>query len=410
MDTQETYTRGMEYLVDVVQQLSLAKTLEEVVDITRHAARELTGADGAAFVLRDEDRCYYVDEDAIGPLWKGSKFPMTSCISGWSMMNQQSVAIEDIFSDPRIPIDAYRVTFVKSLLVVPIRVDHPIGAIGNYWAKTHTPTPQQQKLLEALANSTSIALENIQLYKDLKTANAYLAESLKARDEFFMIASHELRTPMSTITLELQMAERKLQKLMNEEKPLRHSIEQVKKLGSEIEALFDVNQIRSGDMKLSCSVVDVSEILEDELSLMKSDFDASACAITSSIKKGLSVDCDPQKIRQVFRNILSNLVRHAPECGASITLSQAGNSMRFSVEDTGGGITQELHEKLLRAFERGHTPRRLGGLGLGLFIARSYVEAHGGTLTIEHGRSSGARFDVTIPLKQEALSKVPVLA
>jgi diguanylate cyclase (GGDEF)-like protein len=139
-----------------------------VAEIVRHAARGLTGADGATFVLRDGDRCYYRDEDAIEPLWKGQRFPMSACISGWAMLNRQATVIPDIYLDPRIPHEAYRPTFVKSLVMVPIRTLEPIGAIGNYWASPHTASAAQIELLQALADSTSIAMENIQVYAELE--------------------------------------------------------------------------------------------------------------------------------------------------------------------------------------------------------------------------------------------------
>lgn len=124
----------MELLVDTVQKLSLARDIEEVMQIIRTVARQLTGADGAAFVLRDGNLCYYADEDAISPLWKGHRFPMKSCVSGWVMLNKTPVVIENIYADERVPVDAYRPTFVKSLAMVPIRTMKPLGAIGNYWA------------------------------------------------------------------------------------------------------------------------------------------------------------------------------------------------------------------------------------------------------------------------------------
>ena len=108
-------------------------------------ARELCGADGATFVLRDDDRCFYADEDAIAPLWKGKRFPMEACISGWVMIHREAVAIGDIYADARIPADAYRPTFVKSLAMVPIRTKAPIGAIGNYWASHHEVSEDDEK-------------------------------------------------------------------------------------------------------------------------------------------------------------------------------------------------------------------------------------------------------------------------
>lgn len=163
-------------LLGAVQELSLARCVEDVQRVVRVAARELAGADGATFVLRDGDRCFYVDEYAIAPLWKGQKFPLEACISGWAMLNRQSVAIEDIYADERIPHDAYRPTFVKSLVMVPIRRVDPLGAIGLYWASQHRATEKEIGLAQALADSTAVAMEHVRVLGELKEAAA-LAET-----------------------------------------------------------------------------------------------------------------------------------------------------------------------------------------------------------------------------------------
>lgn len=186
------YLQATRQLIAVVQKLSLARNLETIMAIVRIAARELTRADGASFVLRDKDQCFYADEDAIAPLWKGQRFPMKICISGWTMENRQPVVIEDIYGDGRIPFAAYQPTFVKSLVMVPIRTLDPIGAIGVYWAQQHQPTAQEVDLLQALADTTSVALENVQVYNELEQrvqdrtlelefANAQLREEVKER-------------------------------------------------------------------------------------------------------------------------------------------------------------------------------------------------------------------------------------
>lgn len=162
------YAQAMEQLVEVVQQLSLARDLPTVMEIVRHAARKLTGADGATFVLRDNDKCFYAEEDAISPLWKGQRFPMSACISGWAMLNKQAAVIEDIYADSRIPADAYRPTFVHSLVMVPIRTIDPVGAIGNYWADQRRPSAEQVKVLQALADTTAVAMENVRVYESLE--------------------------------------------------------------------------------------------------------------------------------------------------------------------------------------------------------------------------------------------------
>lgn len=158
----------LEHVVAVVQELSLARTLGAVMQIVRLAARHLTGADGASFILREDDLCYYAEEDAIAPLWKGRRFPMDTCISGWVMLNRQPAVIQDVYADPRIPADAYQPTFVKSLVMVPIRTIAPLGAIGTYWAERRLAAPRDVGFLQALADTTAVALENVQLYQELE--------------------------------------------------------------------------------------------------------------------------------------------------------------------------------------------------------------------------------------------------
>lgn len=163
-----TYTQAMERLLMVVQDLSLSRSLERIMEIVRVAARDLTASDGASFVLRDNGYCYYADEDAIAPLWKGQRFPMNICIGGWAMFNHQPAIIEDVNIDERVPHVAYQATFIKSMVMVPIRTQEPIGAIGTYWATHHEPTLEEVKILQALADVTSVAMENVQVYSELE--------------------------------------------------------------------------------------------------------------------------------------------------------------------------------------------------------------------------------------------------
>ena len=144
--------------------LSDATTLEEVQRIVRTAARRLVHADGATFVLRDVDRCFYADEDAISPLWKGQRFPMTECISGWAMRHCEAAVIADITVDDRIPQEAYRPTFVRSLVMTPILAGssgEAIGAIGAYWAETRQATDAEVALLRRLADCTGEVLPTL---------------------------------------------------------------------------------------------------------------------------------------------------------------------------------------------------------------------------------------------------------
>lgn len=157
-----------DYLRDLILRLSRGRRVQDIITIVRTAGRNLTGADGATFILKDNDKCYYVDEDAIGPLWKGKKFPLEACISGWAMINKSSTVIKDIYKDPRIPHDAYRPTFVKSLVMVPINIDSPFGAIGNYWSYEHEGTDEELRVLSFLAEITSVALQYMETLDQLE--------------------------------------------------------------------------------------------------------------------------------------------------------------------------------------------------------------------------------------------------
>jgi diguanylate cyclase (GGDEF)-like protein len=207
----EKRLHGMKILVKAVQELSLAREIETIQGIVVSAARKLTGADGATFVLRDGNFCHYVDEEAIAPLWKGKRFPLKICISGWVMRHHEPAIIKNIYDDPRVPIDAYRPTFVKSLAMVPIRTLSPIGAIGNYWSEIYQPSEDDVELLRALADTTAVALKNVQVYnelekrvhkrtKELQSANKAI-ERLSISDEltglynrrgFYLLAEQEL--------------------------------------------------------------------------------------------------------------------------------------------------------------------------------------------------------------------------
>ncbi len=185
-------TLALNTLVDTIERLSSARTVADIAAVVRTGARALTGADGVAVVLRDEDRCHYVDEDAVGPLWKGLKFPMTACISGWAMLNRETAVIPDIYKDARIPHDAYRPTFVKSLVMTPVGGDQPVAAIGAYWAAERTPTNEEIDSLKAIARATATAFENVRLVNSL-------TETINQRDFLIRELDHRVKNMLASI-------------------------------------------------------------------------------------------------------------------------------------------------------------------------------------------------------------------
>jgi two-component sensor histidine kinase len=183
---------ALELLVETIEALAEARTVEQIAGVVRTAARQLSGADGATVVLREGDRCHYLDEDAIGPLWMGAKFALTACISGWVMLNNQTAVVPDIYVDGRIPHDSYRPTFVKSLVMTPVGRDQPVAAIGAYWATERQPTQDEISNLSALARATATAFENVRLV-------ASLTESLERRDFLIRELDHRVKNMLASV-------------------------------------------------------------------------------------------------------------------------------------------------------------------------------------------------------------------
>jgi two-component sensor histidine kinase len=125
-------------------------------------------------------------------MWKGQRFPMTACVSGWAMIHGQTVVIPDIYADDRVPHDAYRPTFVKSMVMTPVRVNDPIAAIGAYWATGQTPSPDTIVKLETMARATAAAIENAKLYTSL-------TESLERRTFLLRELDHRVKNTLASV-------------------------------------------------------------------------------------------------------------------------------------------------------------------------------------------------------------------
>jgi GAF domain-containing protein len=147
----------------ILDQLDTVADITAVGEVVRTAARTLTGALGATFVIREADQCFYADEDAIAPLWKGQRFPIGSCISGWAMLHATTAVVPDIELDARIPLEAYRPTFVRSLVMVPVGRAEPVAAIGAYWSVPRAPRSEDVDRLESLAAAAGSAISRIGL-------------------------------------------------------------------------------------------------------------------------------------------------------------------------------------------------------------------------------------------------------
>lgn len=141
--------------------LAATRSVDDIVAVLRTEARSVVGSDGIAVILREGDSCHYVAEDAVEPLWRGQRFPMTACVSGWAMRNRRSVIIPDIESDPRVPLEAYVRTSIRSLAMVPFGSPEPVAALGAYWCAFVEPDEASVRRFEILAQVAAAAFTRV---------------------------------------------------------------------------------------------------------------------------------------------------------------------------------------------------------------------------------------------------------
>jgi len=406
------HNRAMRRLVAAVQELSLARSLEYVMEVVRRAARELTAADGATFVIREGEMCYYADENAIGPLWKGQRFPMTACISGWAMLNRQSAVIEDIYSDPRVPADAYRPTFVKSLVMVPVRTETPIAAIGNYWATRHRATPEELELLQALANTTAVALENIQLYGELERRVHERTNQLQLANQeleaFSYSVSHDLRAPLQHITGYSELLSQEYAATLDGKarKYLDRITQGTQQMAELINDLLRLSKFSRGELKwkqvdLSAQAQKIAETLAQSQSERNVEF---------RIQAGVEAEGDPGLLHVVLENLLSNAWKYSSraqrpriEFGAL----HEGMSKTYFVRDNGAGFEMKYADRLFAPFQRLHTQEEFAGHGIGLATVRRIVRRHGGRIWAQAEPGKGATFFFTLAGDQPPSTSAP---
>ena len=390
-------------LVDLVQQLSLARSIEAIQEIVRRGARALVHADGATFVLREGDHCHYADEDAIEALWKGKRFPMSACVSGWVMEHRQPAAIPDIYADARVPADAYRPTFVKSMVMVPIRTLDPLGAIGTYWARPHVASDDEIALLQALADSTSVAMLNVQLLEGLeqrvRERTAELQDANAELEAFAYSVSHDLRAPLRAISgygdLLLEEVRDKL-----DEQPLRflgHIRSSAARMGQIIEDLLMLSKITRSEMRKS--PVDLTRMAREVAAQQHAA--APDRSVSFTVAPDIEVVGDPGLLRLAIENLLSNAWKYTSrrrDARVEISSALQPDSSRVCwVRDNGVGFDMAHALQLFEPFRRMHPERDFAGTGIGLAIVRRVIQKHGGQIWAEAAPEHGATFYFHLP-------------
>lgn len=313
------------------------------------------------------------------------------------MLNRQSVVIPDIYADPRIPHDAYRPTFVRSLIMVPIRARDPIGAIGVYWAGNHTADPDQVALVQALADTTCVAIENVRLINDLETRVRARTAQL---ERLLSIVSHELRNPLLAVlgTLELLGDEPLPDSAESSIRLVQRNADRMLHIAND---LIDLDRQRSGTLVIRSEPATTGGIASRVVDTAEPVARAAGVHLTIDVAdQPLTVD--PYRICQALLNLVTNAIKFSPPSG-TVTLTSGGDhtATTFTVADHGRGIPPD---QLGRIFEwqaqvNPDTDSRIAhGAGLGLAITQAIVHAHHGTITVHSTPGEGTRFTIRLPV------------
>ena len=256
--------------------------------------------------------------------------------------------------------------------------------------------------------------EQEELLAELKKTKVELELAIQMRDEFLTIATHELKTPITSLKLQLEMTQRLIHIEKNQAptpekltKVLNLSLRQVVRLEELVDDLLDVAKIRNGKLHLHIEEVHLASLVQEVVDRFEGQLNESKSEVSLNLDESLSGFWDRSRIDQVAVNLISNAIKYAPGKKIEITVGKENDLACLSVKDHGQGIPSEKLGLVFERFERLTASRNISGLGLGLFIVKRIVEEHHGTIQVESEVGKGSRFVVKLPLSPISVS-VPI--
>ncbi|HEX2569309.1 MAG TPA: PAS domain S-box protein [Polyangia bacterium] len=235
-----------------------------------------------------------------------------------------------------------------------------------------------------------------------REAEETLRRALQLRDEFLSVASHELRTPLTALGLQLEG----LQKLLTRgedadgqrlAKRVDMAIRQSRRLGTLVEGLLHVSRLAFGQLQIELQTFDLRELIRETVDRFGEVASRAQCEIRLQLGDEVVGTWDRSRLDQVLMNLLSNAIKYGPGSPVEVGLEANDRWVAITVRDRGIGVPEADQERIFGRFERAVSVRHYGGLGLGLYIARQIVEAHGGSIDVRSAAGAGATFVVRLP-------------
>lgn len=310
------------------------------------------------------------------------------------------VSVEDLMKRARTEkeLEDFKQLGIKSAMIVPLVIrDKSIGALTLISTEAdHSYDENDLTTAESLAYRAALAIDNAILYKQAQTA-------IRTRDEFFSIASHELKTPLTPLKIQTQSLIRALSngslfslELSKIEKMLKVSDWQVNKLSRLIDELLDASRVTIGKLDINLEEFNITELIQDIIDRFY-PVETLRRDITFSNSGPVSVKWDRLRIEQVVINLLTNAIKYGMNRPVEVALSLKGENVTLTFRDQGIGIAKQDQERIFRRFERVNSEKHFSGLGLGLYISAQIIDAHCGKIGVESDVGKGSTFILELP-------------
>ena len=397
-------TRRLEILNSISKSISEKLDAESIMQRVTHAAADISRAAFAAFLYYSQPSgdqnvpLVYATPRLSGEAVQTitdtelvSLFHPVVTAGGVVRMADIRRDPEHIRQDPLLRLLPY--ASFTSYMAVPLFSNTGAVTGGLFFAHPEEAvfSAEQENMIIHIVSMAAVALDNTRLFEDINALN-------KKKDEFIALASHELKTPLTTLSGYLQLLERTNQD-ENGTRFLQKSLQQVNKLNNLITDLLDVAKIEAGKLMLNREVFDLAElsaeIAENYNHLQKTH----RIEMITSPSEPLLVYADRQRIEQVLINFLSNAVKYSPgQHHVDIRLTKDPFGAAVIVEDKGMGLSQADQQQLFTRFYRAGDNPSIPGLGIGLYLCKEIIERHNGRIGVESEPGKGAAFYFTLPL------------
>jgi len=294
----------------------------------------------------------------------------------------------------------------RSLLTVPILLENRLmGALTVWRKRAGSFTDELVNLLQTFATQSALAIQNARLFREIEDKSRQIEAANRHKSEFLANMSHELRTPLNAIIGFSEVLQEKLFGDLNEKQAEYTSdiLTSGQHLLSLINEILDLSKVEAGRMELELAPFDLPLTIDNARTFVRE----------RAVKHGITLDVDvddrlgeyvgdERKIKQILLNLLSNAVKFTPEGGRiSITANKTDNGAEIAVSDTGIGIPPAEQPTIFEEFRQvgGEYAHKKEGTGLGLTLAKKFVELHGGKIWLESAVDKGSTFSFTLPDK-----------